>query len=244
MSRLARAAAMTLLVLSASAEVRAQACSDPPPDAQVRARLAALATRVEAEEPATRRWWTSFMLLHGTMATGAAILAGSAQDEGFRNEMLVGLASSALGFVSLVVLAPPMVGAGDGLRALPESTPEERLHKLRIAEGVFRRSAENIDLLRGWFPATLSSLYVTAAASTLLFAFERPSGAIIHSVGGVLLGLGRILLRPTDSRDTWRRYARAYPDATCDRAVVTARAPEPRVTVVSQGLGLGLRVDF
>lgn len=213
------------------------------PDAQVRARLTALSGRVSVEEPAVRRWWTSFLFLHATMATGAAILAGSAQDEGFRNEMLVGMTSSTLGFVSLAVFGPPMMGAGDTLRALPERTPEERLHKLRVAEDVFRRSAQNIDFLRSWFPATLSGLYVTAAATTLLVGLQRPSGAIIHSVGGALLGLGRILLRPIDSRDTWRRYLRAYPDADCTMAMP---GPDlsPRVTVVAHGVGLGVRVDF
>ncbi len=229
--------------LSLTAAAQAPGCRDDISDAQVRARLSALSARAAVEEPAVRRWWTSFLLLHATMASGAAILAGSAQDEGFRNEMLVGLTSSTLGFVSLAVFGPPMMGTGDTMRALPEGSPEERLHKLRVLESVFRRSAQSIDFLRSWFPATLSALYVTAAATTLLAGLQRPTGAIIHSAGGAILGLGRILLRPTAARDVWRRYVRAYPDADCTLAVA---GPDlsPRVNVVAHGVGLGLRVDF
>lgn len=241
--RLAVLVALVVLSATSSAAADRPTCSDSVSDTHVRARLSALSTRLASEEPAVRRWWTTFLFLHATMATGAAILAGSAEDEGFRNEMLVGMTSSTLGFVSLAVFGPPEMGAGDALRALPERTPAERLHKLRVAEGVFRRGAENIDFLRGWFPATLSSLYVTTAATTLLLGLQRPSGAIIHSIGGAVLGLGRILLRPIGARDTWQRYVRAYPDADCTIASVPIE-PSPRVAIVPHGVGIGLRVDF
>lgn len=244
MRSLARALAVGLVLTFASgAAADLPQCGDSISDAQVRARLAALSSRVSQHEPATRRWWTTFLFLHGTMASGAAILAASAQDEAFRNEMLVGLTSSSLGFISLAVFTPATMGAGETLRALPERTSEERLHKLRVAEDVFRRSAQSIDFLRSWVPATLSGLYVSAAATTLLLAFQRPTGAIIHSIGGAVLGLGRILLRPTESRDLWDRYRRAFPDAECE-ALVAGPDLSPRVQVVAHGVGMGLRIEF
>lgn len=236
-----------MLVLSSlvpTAAAQRAACAALP-DAEVRARTSVLAAIVRSEEPAVRRWWTSFALLHAVMASGAAILAASAHHEGFRNEMLVGATSSTLGLATLVAFVPPLMGAGDELRSLPGRTAAERLHRLRVLEGVLERAAANTDFLRSWVPATLTTLYVGAAASTLLLAFQRPSGAILHSVGGAVIGVGRILLHPFGARDAWRRYLRAHPDAAaCDPEPNTASPIEPRARVLIAGLGLGLRVDF
>lgn len=233
-----------VLGLASSAAAQRTACTESLSNAEVRQRLELVTGIVSREEPAVRRWWTTFALLHSTMAAGAAILAGSAQDEGFQNEMLVNTLSSTLALATLVIFGPPLVGAGSSLRAMPVDTPEDRLHKLRIAEDALRRDAASIDFLRNWFPATLSSVYVTAAATTLLLVFNRPSGAMTHSIGGAVLGLGRILLRPIGSREAWRRYLRDHPDADCDEAPGASVLEGPRVAVVPYGIGIGLRVDF
>lgn len=235
--------AFSSALLTGSARAQEGTCGEAPSDRAVRARLAFLTASLRREEPAVRRWYTTFMLLHAVMGTTSAILAGSAQDENFRNEMLVGTTSSTLALTTLLIFSPPLMGAGDRLRALPEDTPEARLHKLRVAEGMFLAAANNIDFFWGWFPATMSSLYVTAAASVLLLAFNRPQGAIVHSVGGAVLGLGRLLLHPSGGRDVWRRYSRTYDDAGCAQAPVPPPI-EPRAQIVPYGLGLGLRVEF
>jgi hypothetical protein len=214
------------------------------PDANVRARLNRLELAVERHEPAMRRWWSSFALLHTTMASVSGILAATARDENFRNEMLVGMTSSTLALLTILVSVPPLMGGGDRLRSFPDRTPEERLHKLRQAERLLAQSASATDFVRSWLPATLSALYVTAAAGTLLLAFQRPSGAITHSVGGALLGMGRILLHPYGARDVWRRYLRDHPDADCTIEAPRAASYEPSVQIVAHAIGLGIRIDF
>lgn len=228
-------AAVLVLSLASTASAQASVCTELDDD-DVRARTAILEDAIAREEPAVRRWWTSFALLHAVMASGAAILAASAQDEGFRNEMIMGTVSSTLGLATLVVFTPPLMGGGDALRGAPGDTPEERLVRLQLAESILSRAAASTDFLRSWVPATLSSLYVTGAAGTLLLAFQRPTGAILHSVGGAVIGLGRILLHPTGARDRWRRYRRAHPE--CDP--VPSVPPSARI----MPHGLGVRVDF
>ncbi len=237
--------AIAFLVALGAAPASAQAppiCGDPPSDVEVRARLAFLNASIRREEPAVRRWWTSFLLLHTTMASVSAILAASANEDGFRNEMLVGTTSSTLALATILVFIPPLLGAGDQVRGLGDDTAEARLASMRAAEGIFLRSAANIDFALGWFPATLSSLYVAAAGTTLLVAFDRPTGGFVHVAGGTVLGLGRLLLQPTGARSVWRRYRRAYPDAGC--VVGPPPAIQPRVAIVPYGLGLGVRIDF
>src|SRR5690606_22086475 len=81
-------AAVLVLSLASTASAQASVCTELDDD-DVRARTAILEDAIAREEPAVRRWWTSFALLHAVMASGAAILAASAQDEGFRNEMIM-----------------------------------------------------------------------------------------------------------------------------------------------------------
>lgn len=250
-SSLGRAAALTALGLASALAlppppVAAQdgrpECVEAPEDAEVRARLRTVLRYVREQEPPIRRWFTSFLLLHGSMASGAAIIAAASRDEGPRNEMLVGMTGSALAIATLAIFSPPLMGAGDGLRAYPETTPEERLRKLRAAEDVLRRASNSVDFLHGWFPATATSLYVSAASALVLLAFERVTFAYTHVIGGSLLGLGRVLLRPTAARTLYRRYRRRYPDAAC--APVASSEVPVSWRVHSFGLGVGLTVEF
>jgi hypothetical protein len=231
-----------LLGRASTARADAPQCTEAPTDSEVRRRLEVLSNHVRHEEPPIRRWWTSFALLHLTMASSSAILAASAEDEGFRNEMLVGLTGSVLAVTTLLIFSPALLGAGDTLRGLPDTTPEERLYKMRIAENILHRSASTVDLLHSWFPSTLTTLYVTAASGVLLLAFERTTGAYTHMIGGSILGLGRVLLHPTGSRDAWRRYFRAHPDADCEE--ITAPSPGASWQLTPYGIGAGLRVTF
>ncbi len=212
-------------------------CLDDPSDAEVRRRLAIVTEHVRREEPGVRRWFSSFVALHGTMASGAAILAAFAEDEGFRNEMLVGTTSSTLALLSIVIILPPLLGAGDQIRGVSDDTPSGRLARLRAAEDLLRRDASSVDFLHSWFPITLTSLYSAAASIFNLVALERTTGGFTHAIGGAVIGLGRVLLRPTGSRDRWRAYRRAFPDAACQ---TIARAPGPSLRFS----GLSLRVDF
>lgn len=223
------------------ARAQREGCVETPSDAEVRQRLAILEGLVRDNEPPIRRWFTSFALLHGTMLSGALIFAISAEDESFRNTMIVSTVSSALGLGSLLVFVPPLMGAGDTLRSLPEDTPGERLHKMRVAEDVLRRASSSVDFLHGWFPATASTVYVLAASQVLLLGLDQLGGALSHSIGGAILGLGRILLHPTSPRDAWRRYARRYPDAACGEPVATSPETSLRLEAAPGGFGLTLR---
>ncbi len=240
------AALAFVLVLATAASGAAQraACTESLSETEVRARLEVLRGVARREEPAVRRWFTTFALLHSTMAAGGAILAATQSTDQSRALLIIGAASSALALGSLVVVGPPMMGARNHIASLPEGTPEERLYKLRMAEHLLRRGADSVDFVRSWLPATLSMAYVAGMASVLLFAFDQGVGSITFTIGGVVLGLGRILLRPTGPRDAWRRYVAAHPDADCDEIRAAALPPGPRVALMPHGLGLGLRIDF
>lgn len=233
--------AVSLTLGATAARADRPACVESPSDAEVQRRLDVLEGLVRRNEPPIRRWFTSFALLHGTMLSGALIFAISADDQDFQNTMIVSSVSSALGLGSLLVFIPPMMGAGDTLGSLPDDTPVQRLHKMRVAEDILRRASDSVDFLHGWFPATASTVYVLAASQVLLLGLDQLGGALSHSIGGAILGLGRILLHPTSPRDAWRRYSRAYPDAACEEPVAPPPETSWRVTPSAGGLGLTVR---
>ncbi|MEZ4340551.1 MAG: hypothetical protein R3B82_28355 [Sandaracinaceae bacterium] len=209
----------------------------------MRGRLAILRRYVRAEEAPARRWYTTFLFLHGAMAAGAVMLAASGdQNEGQQVDMTVNSISSTLAVITLLTATPPMVGAGGTLDAMPEETPEERLAKLREAEDILRRESNAIDFVDGWLAATGTALYTTAASTTLLVAFDRLSAAYTTILGGIVLGHGRLLLRPRGARGHWRRYRRRFPDAACEETV--AAPVDASFDVTPMGLGVGFTVRW
>lgn len=217
-------------------------CGESPSDAEVRARLLVLEHHVLEQEPLDRRWFTTFAFLHGAMAAGAGILAAqSDNDDDLRVGMVVNATSSTIGLLSLVIVGTPLMGSGGSLDAMSEATPEERLDKLRAAEDVLRRASNAVEFARGWLPAAASSVYTGGVGVLLLAGFGNLGGAFTHTIGGAIIGLGRLLLRPTGARPAWRRYRHAHPDAACEEPV--SPAPQPFVRV-DFGFPLGLSVSF
>ena len=217
-------------------------CGEAPSDAEVRQRLAVLREHVRQEEPAARRWFTSFAVLHSSMLAASVILATSADtDEGRQIDLTVGAISSSLALITLLTTMPPLMGAGGTLDGLPRETPEQRLHAMREAEDILRRDSNAVEFVSSWLPATGTALYTVAAATTLLVGFDRWGGAFSHVLGGIVLGHGRLLLRPTGSRSRWRRYRRQYADAGCERVVASGPQPSFRIGAAGPGLGFSLR---
>jgi hypothetical protein len=77
----------------------------------------------------------------------------------------------------------------------------------------------------------------------LLLAFDQLGAALSHVGGGLVLGLGRILLRPMGARDAWRRYSRAFPDAGCEAPAVP-EPPETSWRITPWAGGVGFVVNF
>ncbi|MGF1469657.1 MAG: hypothetical protein ACFCGT_26335 [Sandaracinaceae bacterium] len=212
--------------------VLAQRCET---DEEVRRRLALVEAAVVDHEPSARRWWSSMTLLQGAIVVGASVLTVAADGEPLRNSLLVAAGGAGLGMLSLLLAVPPLMGGSGTLRSMPVSTPEERLAKLKVAESIMRRDASSAERFRGPLVAGYTAAYLFAASLIHLLAFDRASSAYIQAAGGVVVGFGRVLLRPTDSRTFWRRYT-----TTEGGACFPAQARRPEVRVA----GLGVLVQF
>lgn len=245
----------TLVVCLTAAGPRSRAQADEPsrcPDAapspaEVDARLAWIERHVAEDEDDVRRWFGAFAVIHALLAGVQVTTALAATEDGPRIDSIVNATGGALGLVTLLASTPPILGAGDALRALPRDTDAARLASLRIAEARLRRHAEAASFVRSEFASLVSIAYVEAASLTLL-ALGRTTAALIHAAGGVVLGQGRLLLHPTGPIAAWRTYQARHPDAACSEEAPTAEdAPEVAVSaapVGAGGAGVGLTLRF
>lgn len=231
-------------------------------DADVSARIADVRASIGRHEDDMRHWWTAFLTLHTVMMGASLTLAITAPDDGptasgslasavaphgGRIELSVQALSSFLGLVTLLTSTSPLLGAGGQLDSMPDSTPEERLAKLAVAESLLRRSADGVSFVRGPVSSLLSSGYGLAASLTLV-GLGRTLGPILLAAGSSVIGQGRILLHPWGIRDEWRRYSRAHADAGCPpvppSAEMLSARTAPRWSLGAFGAGASFELAF
>jgi len=242
MTNILKRAAFTAAVLVCLAgQVPAQEPASVPDD-QVRERLDFIQNALESAKPRARTWWYGWMAAYGA---GTAVQWGLSighwndtqpaddspdaprvKDQAFAQDMLVGGATTALGFIGL--LTDPFLtasGAG-GLKSLPDSTPEERRAKLEKAEDLLRRCALREIKGRSWGTHALN-LGVNAAAGIVTAAvFKRPwtDGLLTFAVGEAV-SLANIFTQPRRAKQAWLKYGDRYLNPTGD---IDPESPESR----------------
>jgi hypothetical protein len=214
-------------------------------DADVTARIADVRARIALHEPDTRHWWTAWSTVFGALMGAEITIAATAADDGPRIDGLVSTVSLALGLVTQLIAYPPLLGAGGQLDAMPETTPQERVAKLIVAEQLLRRSAEGVRFSRGPIGPILSGLYSIAANTFLIVGFGRTTAAYIGAIGGIILGQGRIVIQPYGIDREWRTYQAAHADAGCASVSPVASAAidwhlSPSATMGGAGLSFAL----
>jgi hypothetical protein len=247
--RAAAAFSFVLASLAPGAAARAdgELCQADVDDAEVTERLAWLEARFDEHEDDVRRWWSGFVAFQSAIVGANAVLVAMAERDQDRVDPIVSLAGGLIGLGTLFVFYPPILGAGDAVRALPRGTPEERLGALRVAEERLRRSAAMTSDGRGVEAIVFSILYTEAAALTI-FLLGDVEGALLQAAGGIVVSLARILLHPGGAVDAWREYETRSPCAQQsadagdgDGGVdLTAIAP----LVMEEGAGLALSLAF
>lgn len=249
--------AVLLALLPAAARADPPACPDvAPSDAEVTRRLAWIERSFERDEDDVRRWYAGFIVAHTLLAGANVALAFGVDAQSNMDEeawwhtpaasFFVNATGGTLGLLTLLISTPPILGATDTVRALPRGTPEERLSSLRLAEQRLQRSGDAAAFVRGPVASVASTLYVGAAAATLVL-LELPVPGLVHAIGGTILAQGRLLLHPSGPLLAWRTYQAHHPDAACaDLLEPMARydAGGPRIAIVPTGLGLGLTLAF
>jgi hypothetical protein len=209
-----------------------------PPDAEVIARLAWLERRIDGHEDDMRRWLTAFVIVN-TVLTGLSLTLAFTEDEDeARIDQFVDAGASAISVISLLTPPPPVIGAGDAIRALPRTTPEERLAAMRAAEHRLEESASMSSFTRGWLSGLGAALFVGAVGISYL-ARDRPEEAYTFAIAGVALGTAQSLTHPTGGMTAWRVYEGRHHDAACIDPLLATTQPDlgPRVAIAPAAVG-------
>jgi hypothetical protein len=187
------------LLLGALIFARAAVAQDRD-DAQVATRLQQIETSFDEDEMHANVWFNGWLGIFTISAIGSATVSLTT-DPGDVPVWRLGALRSGLGMFSVLLAPCPAVEAPSMLRALPESTPAERLAKLRLAEDQLHRAAKMERLTRSWLAHT-SSIVVSAAFSFWIWRGYHHAGAALLSFGtGVLASEAKISTAPTRAID-------------------------------------------
>ncbi|MDC3955306.1 hypothetical protein [Polyangium jinanense] len=198
------ASALSLAASSARAEPPLRAA--PPSDEEVTRRIAFLQTRLDRGTPAANRWWYGWYTGWSALTVGQGVIAVAVTDPGLRADAAVGAVGSSLGLIPLGLAPFPARHAAADLRAMPESTPEERRKKLARGERLLRESAESEVLRRKWFNHVLCGTVSTGVGLVLALGYGRPVTGALSATIGIALSEAQIFTMPTAAIDDWKEY--------------------------------------
>lgn len=230
----ALALAVVVAALAATHEANAD---EPPPrrsDADVTRRLAFIEDRFEAGRPAAERWSYGWF----TAYTGAAVVqfgvALGTTDAGLRADMAVGAFTSAIGVLPFAVFPFTPRFAGSELAALPANTPAERARKLRRAERLLEKSADQEAFGKGWMMQVGVLSVNVGIGLGLALGYDRVKSGISTTLIGIAVSELQIFTEPTQAIDDWV----AYQSGDLGRPVARPAA-HFHVAPAPGGIGLG-----
>lgn len=224
------------------------------PDEQVKVRLDFITNALNAGQPRAGTWYYGWLAAYSVGAVAGGILAGShwtdkkleggemVPDREFAEGMLVGGATFVLGVGGLLIDPFVPATAARKLRPLPETTPMERLEKLRRAEELLRQCARREKNGRSLKTHMLNAGVNAAAGIVTKVAFHQSWGnALITFASGEAVSLLNIFSQPMRATRDLKRYEAGYPGN--DGASIPAQ-PERRWSLGVWPGGLSFRLQF
>jgi hypothetical protein len=222
-------AAAILLLIGLAFGVGAYAQEAALTDRQVTERLGSISAALEAGQPRARTWLIGWLGAYSAGAATMGVLAatnwksGPDIDNSFGQDMIVGGGTFALGVIGLVMDPFTPATAAKKLRALPETSLEERRAKLARAEELLRECAKRERSGRSLVTHLLNAGVNAAAGVVTIAAFDRPAGdGLLTFALGEAVSLLNIFTQPMRATRDLKRYEEGYPAAAAPSA--------PRVT--------------
>jgi hypothetical protein len=241
------------LVTSGIARAQETALSDE----QVKARLAFVADALNAGQPRAKTWWYGWIAGYAAGAVTMGVLAATnwnepdvhiltlpvpEPDRGFAQDMLVGSATFALGVAGLLIDPFVPATAARKLRPLPETTPMERVEKLRRAEELLRQCARREKDGRSLKTHMMNAGVNAAAGVVTAAAFKRPwTDGLFTFATGEAVSLLNIFTQPMRATRDLKRYEAGF---SGNDGVSTPAQPERRWSLGFWPGGFSFRLQF
>jgi hypothetical protein len=179
------------------------------PDDEVLARLHFVETRLKSETVQAHAWEYGWGVVD---VFGAGFGGYNIAKSGNRPELtdgIIGVVKS-VGGVAGIALAPLKTGRGaHELNELPDTTPEERMKRLVVAESLLRRSADEADVRYSWKPHLINALLNIAGGIIVGIVGDWARGAESAAIG-LAVGELQIWTRPWQAKRDLREYRRTF----------------------------------
>jgi hypothetical protein len=165
----------------------------------------------ERGESSAKVWWYGWTGGYVAATVGQGVLGAVTHDRGTRIDSIVGAAESAVGVAGMLLAVPktPMWAAGE-LTSMDGSTPCARLHRLRRAEKLLEKSADEEAQARSWFSQLLGGAINLAAPIVLWAGYKRYASGWYTLGPGLAVQEAQILTQPVAALAAWNSYEREY----------------------------------
>lgn len=185
-----------------------ETCAEP---ADARARYEHALTALEGGKRAARLWWIGWTSGYSVATAAQGVAALATTDRGTRIDSIVGAAESAFGVIGMLVATPrtPM-WASDELLAMKDRTACDRARRLRRAEELLRKSADEEEQARSWYSQVIGDALNLAAPAVLWIGYKRYASGWYTLAPGVAVQEAQILSQPTAAISAWRSHAARF----------------------------------
>jgi hypothetical protein len=199
---------LCLSVLGTRGVSAGERCEEPP---DARARYEHALTALERGRQAARLWWIGWTSGYSVATAAQGAVALVTTDHGTRVDSIVGAAESAFGVIGMLVATPrtPM-WASDALLAMDDRTACDRVRRLRRAEELLRKSAEEEERARSWYSQLIGDAINLAAPAVLWIGYQRYASGWYTLVPGIAIQEAQILSQPTAAISAWNSHAAAF----------------------------------
>lgn len=179
-------------------------------DAEVSARLHFIEDHLAAQAPRAQAWFGVWTGVYGGLALGQGVLLLALHDHKSQVVYAAGGIGALVGTLSMTVIPMPAAFAGWRLRAVPESTPEERRRKLAVAERWLDHAADGELFEQSWL-VQLGGVLVSAGIGLILeLGYRFFDAAVENTFIGVAIAQTQVTTSPMQAVRDRIEYAQRF----------------------------------
>ncbi len=228
------AAVFSLASASASAQQLSQSSLT---DAEIDQRLRFLEQRLDDSKLHGQIWHWSWLTVNGGSAVASTAMAIGTSDHDDTVSQSVQAARATIGTANMLLDPLEARHGADNIRDLPESTREQKLAKLRLAEDQLKRNADRTDTRYDW-KRYAGNAFINAAAGGIIAGLAEEGEAFQVGISGFIGGLAMLWTEPWNPNNDWEDYQKLSGGKTSaiDVDVMVAARPD--------GGGLAVRLSW
>jgi hypothetical protein len=198
--------ALLIVLCFSNASAFAESLSDD----ELTRRIDFIQERLDAGRINAKQWQYSWMFINGCSSYiqfGLATTQTDEEDEHDRYDNIVGGATSLLAVGDLTVNPLVAWNAGEKLKALPETTGDEKKAKLKHAEQFLKKSADREEYGRSWKTHALSGLVSLIGGVVIACDDDRADDGAFFFATSMAVAEIQIFTMPTRSINDWKEYS-------------------------------------